>query len=129
MYASGCNALILPKRDWSFAQSTILKASAGAFEKLDIYWIEKESDLICYLNDNEIPLYCAHRKDAIGLYDFSFPDTCCIALGGSFRGLSSTITNASNQNIVIEYGREYRNALDAPSAISVIAFEILRQHK
>lgn len=32
LYASGCDAMILPKRDWSFAEQTILKASAGAYE-------------------------------------------------------------------------------------------------
>lgn len=129
LYASGCSALILPNRDWSMSEATILKASAGAFEKLDIFWIDSEKELIDYLETNKTPLYCAHRKDAISLFNFSFPNDFCIAIGGSFRGLSSLICENSTQNIVIEYGREFRNALDAPSAVSVLSFEVLRQMK
>lgn len=129
LYASGCKALILPNRDWSMSEGTILKASAGAFEKLDIYWIDSEMELVEYLNTNEINLLCAHRKNAISLYDYSFKGDFCIAIGGSFRGLSSLICENSKQNIVIEYGREFRNALDAPSAVSVLSFEVLRQMK
>ena len=40
LYASGCDAMILPKRDWSFAEQTILKASAGAYEKLPFYFVD-----------------------------------------------------------------------------------------
>lgn len=129
LYASGCACLILPDRDWSWAEGTILKASAGAFEKMEIYWIKQEQELIDYLEKNEISLLCAHRKEAISLYEYKFPDNFCIAIGGSFRGLSSLVCEHSTQNIVIEYGREFRNALDAPSAVSVIAFEALRQIK
>ncbi len=129
LYASGCSALILPKRDWSMAESTILKASAGAFEKMDIYWIDNEQELVDYLKLNNIPLLCAHRKNAMSLYDYAFPKNFCMAIGGSYRGLSSLICENSTQNIVIEYGRDFKNALDAPSAVSVIAFEVLRQNR
>ncbi|MGN1277376.1 MAG: 23S rRNA (guanosine(2251)-2'-O)-methyltransferase RlmB, partial [Floccifex sp.] len=129
LYASGASALILPNRDWSYSQQIILKASAGAFEKLSIFWIEKEQELLDYLNTYNIPLLCAHRKDAISLYDYQFEENCCLALGGSFRGLSSLIVNKSQQNILIPYGNDFRNALDAPSAISVLAFEYLRQRR
>ena len=45
LYASGCDAMILPKRDWSFAEQTILKASAGAYEKLPIYFVDSDEEL------------------------------------------------------------------------------------
>lgn len=127
LYASGCNALVLPNRDWNFADATIVRASAGAFEKMDIYWINNEQELVDYLKKYNIPLLCAHRKDAIPLYEYNFPEQFCACVGGSFRGLSSLLVSNSTQNIVIPYGNEVRNALDAPSAISVISFEVLRQ--
>ena len=129
LYASGAKSLILPLRDLSFADKTIVKASAGAFEKMDIYWIEKEEQLIHCCREKDIPLYCAHRKDAISLYEMNFPESFVLALGGSFRGLSSLVCENSSQNIVIPYGNDFKNALDAPSAISVLSFEILRQSK
>lgn len=129
LYASGAQALILPKRDWKEAEPVILRASAGAYEKLDIYFIDKEEELIDYIQTNHIPLYCAHRKEAKGLYAVHFPQDFCLAIGGAMRGLSSLITKNSTQNVVIEYGREYRNALDSASAVAVFSFEILRQKK
>ena len=129
LYASGCSALILPDRDWSMSESVIMKASAGAYERMDIYWIHTEDELISYLKKYNIPLYCASRKNAKGLYEIHFEKNFCMAIGGSFRGLSSMIESNSKQNVVIEYGREFRNALDAASAVSVISFEILRQRK
>ena len=127
LYASGCKTLILPDRDWSFAQSTILKASAGAYEKMNIYTIHEDVQLVEYLKEKKLPLISANRKDAIGLYEYTFPKDFVLALGGSYRGLSSTIIQGTNQSVVIEYGQDFRNALDAPSAIAVLAFEVLRQ--
>lgn len=127
LYASGCDGLILPNRDWSDAEVTILKASAGAFEKLPIYWIEKEEDLISYLDQHQIPLYCAYRANATNLFEIKFPKDVCIAIGGALRGLSATIINHSSKNIVIPYGREFRNALDTPSATAILSYELFRQ--
>ena len=129
LYAAGCSALILPERNWSGAEATIIKASAGAFEKLKVYYIKNDRELIDTLNKNDIPLFAAHRKDAVSLYDFSFPEMFCLAIGGALRGLNANITSYSRQNIMIEYGRDFRNALDTPAACAVFGFEILRQHK
>lgn len=127
LYASGVDGLILPERDWSEAEVTILKASAGAYEKLAIYWIRDEDELISFLNEKHIPLYCAYRACAKSIYDLQFPEDVCVAIGGSLRGLSAKILKHADQNIVIPYGRDFRNALDTPSASAVIGFEILRQ--
>ena len=129
LYASGASALILPKRDWSFAEETILKSSAGAYEKLPIYYVENDMSLVEYCRKKNLPILCAYRKDAKGLYEYNFEENFCLALGGALRGLSATIINASSQNIVIEYGRDFKNALDSASATSVFSFEILRQRK
>ena len=127
LYASGVDGLILPERDWSEAEVTILKASAGAYEKLAIYWIRDEDELISFLNEKHIPLYCAYRACAKSIYDLQFPEDVCVAIGGALRGLSAKILKHADQNIVIPYGRDFRNALDTPSASAVIGFEILRQ--
>ena len=129
LYASGCNALILPYRDWSMSENIILRASAGAYERLPIYFIRSDDELVEYVRQYEIPLYCAYRNQAMAHYEINYPDTCCVAIGGALRGLSARIIQASNQNIVIEYGRDFKNALDTPSATAVIAFEIMRQKK
>lgn len=127
LYASGCSSLILPDRDWSGAEKTIVKASAGAFEKLPIYQVSNDKELIVALQAHDIPLVCAHRSHAKRLYEYSFASTFCLAIGGALRGLSAVILQASIQNVYIEYGADFKNALDTPSATAIMAFEILRQ--
>ncbi|MBM6808489.1 TrmH family RNA methyltransferase [Faecalicoccus pleomorphus] len=129
LYAAGCNGLILMERDWSKVEPLILKASAGAFEHLSIYWIQKEEDLIYYLKQHAIPLVMAHRKDAISLYDYTFPENFCLALGGALRGISAQLAEHSTQNIFLEYGRDCRYALDTASTVSAFGFEIVRQRR
>lgn len=129
LYAAGCNGLILMERDWSKAEPVILKASAGAFEHLPLYWIQKEMDLTKYLKQQKIPLVMAHRKDAVSLYDYTFPADFCLALGGALRGISAQLAKHSAQNIFLEYGRECRYALDTASAVSAFGFEIVRQRR
>lgn len=129
LYAAGCDGLILPFRDWQKAETIILRSSAGAFEKLPIYMVKDDEALIQYLNTNDIPLYCAYRNQAQSLYDITFPDICCIAIGGAYRGLSRTLLDHAYQNVYIEYGRDFRNALDTASACAVFGFEIMRKRR
>lgn len=128
LYAAGCQGLFLPKRDWSFSESTVLKASAGAYDKLDIYQLE-ESHFFQTLKDANIPLLLAHRKDAVSLYDYEFEDTFCLAIGGALRGLNARFVQNANQHIFLEYGRDCKYALDTASAVSAFSFEILRQRR
>ncbi len=127
LYASGCDGVIYSKRNWQNAAGIIVKGSAGASEFLPQICCDDLTSVLHELAKRQIPLYCAERKDAISLYEFSFPSRLCIAIGGEMRGLSKTVKNASRQNIYIPYGREVRNALNAVSATAVFSFEILRQ--
>lgn len=129
LYATGADTLLLPKRDWSICEEIILKASAGAFEKLTIFYVENDQALVDICKFNHLPILCANRKDAKKLSDYHFPNDFCLALGGALRGLSSIVANASSQNIVIDYGRDFKNALDSASATAIFSFEILRQRK
>lgn len=127
LYASGCQGILSPKRHWQTATGILVKGSAGASEHLPWIVYESPQTILRELHAQKLPLLCAERKDAISLYDYTFPARFCIAIGGEMRGLSKAIKAASAQNLYIPYGREVRNALNAESATAVIAFEILRQ--
>ena len=51
------------------------------------------------------------------------------SLTSVFSKAASVQYNKHKQNIVVEYGRDFRNALDSASAAAVFSFEILRQKK
>lgn len=127
LYALGINDMVVLKRDWKQAEPIIQKASAGAYEKINVIQIEKDQQLVDYCQTNQIPILCAHRNNAIKLTEQDWPQMYCMAVGGALRGLSATITSNSHQNIYIPYLNDFRNALDTPGAISILAYEMQRR--
>ena len=45
------------------------------------------------------------------------------------RGLSKAVLDNIDKNIYIPYGNDFRNALNASSAIAVLGYEVLRQRR
>lgn len=129
LYAAGCHGLIVPIRNWSSEADVVTKSSAGASEYLNIIPVADMAEICSQLKERNIKLYCAMREDAIEYVNAKYNQPICIAFGGEKRGLSAKILKASDQNIYIGYGNEFRNALNGASAVSVIAFEALRQRK
>ena len=82
LYASGCDGVVLPPRNWTSAAAIVARASAGASEHLSMTIAEDMETTIAALKDQGIALICADRKDARCLYDYSFPDRLCLAIGG-----------------------------------------------
>ncbi len=127
LYAAGCSAVIVNQRNWSSAADVIAKSSAGASEYIAICSVENMQETLNEVKKAQFQIYCAQRSDAISLYEANFTSKVCLAIGGEMRGLSKVVLEASDQNIYIPYEYDFRNALNASSATSVIAFEIYRQ--
>ncbi len=129
LYSAGCTGVILRRRDWSHVDSTILKSSAGASEYIN--WIESDNlqqDLkICKQKGCQI--FSAMRKDAIPYFDQSYKGPMVLAIGGEMRGLSRQVLDETDQNIYIPYANDFRNALNASSAVAAISFEVVRQRR
>ncbi|WP_286356421.1 TrmH family RNA methyltransferase [Ileibacterium valens] len=128
LYAAGCSQVILNERDWSWSNPVILKASAGAWEKMNLSIIANEDELIEFKKLSQIPMFCASRKDPVSLFDYSFEPTVLGIIGGALRGISPKLENACDHRICIPYGNDFRNALDTPSAAAVFAFSWLRDN-
>ncbi|MBQ1305372.1 MAG: RNA methyltransferase [Erysipelotrichales bacterium] len=127
LYAAGCDAVIMPKREWAENENVIEKSSAGAYEKLPLITL-KES-ILENLKDYGIRIITAGRKDAQDMYDCDFTGHVCIAVGGPMRGLSALIEKYSSQTVYIPYERDFKNALNASSAVAVMAYEVYRQRR
>lgn len=130
LYAAGVQGIIVNPRNWTSAASTLAKSSAGASEYLAMYVSENDEDTIAYLKQNNIQIICANRSnDAIEMYDYNFQKDVCICIGGEKRGLSKAILQASDQDVYIPYQNDFRNALSAASAATILSYEVLRQRK
>ena len=127
LYSAGCTGLVMPQRDWSTAESTILKSSAGAFEYMNIVMCPDPAEAVRFFRKNGCRCLAAMREDAVSLYEADLTGPLLLALGGEMRGLSAGVLKETEQNIYIPYANDFRNALNASSAAAVIGFEAFRQ--
>ena len=126
LYASGCNGVLFSKYVMN-DEALIAKSSAGASEKMPIVIVEDTKTVLEHIVSSGIKVICAMRKDAVSMYEANFNTPVLLAIGGPKRGLSSSVLDYSNQNIYIPYATDFRNALNASSAISILAYEVYRQ--
>ncbi|MCR5794167.1 MAG: RNA methyltransferase [Solobacterium sp.] len=127
LYSAGCTGLIMPERDWTNAESTILRSSAGASEYMNIVMCPDPAQAVRYFRDRGCRCLAAMRKDAVSLYEADLTGPVLIALGGEMRGLSAGVLKETEKNIYIPYANDFRNALNASAAAAVIGFETYRQ--
>ena len=128
LMAAGCEGVLVNQRNWYESAGVIAKSSAGASEYLDVCPVIDWTDTLQMLKSDYVIL-AAQRKDAISLYEADLTRPCILAIGGEKRGLSNAVNNMADQNVFIPYAGDFRNALNASSAVSVMAFEIFRQNQ
>jgi 23S rRNA (guanosine2251-2'-O)-methyltransferase len=128
LLAAGCEGVIVGARNWLDSASTVTKSSSGASEYLPIYVADDLAETIVKIKQSHMIL-CATRKEAVSIYQYAYDRPLLLAIGGEKRGLSKIVLNNSDQNIYIPYADNFRNSLNASSAVSVIAFEIMRQQQ
>lgn len=130
LYAAGCDAILLSPRNWTSAATILARSSAGASELMKMVVCEDMEQTLQTLKANNYKIVCANRNDkAIEMYDYNFNQSVCICIGGEKRGLSKIVENNSDQDVYIPYNNDFKNALSAASASTILAFEILRQRK
>ncbi len=127
LYSAGCDGLIIADRDWSYSDSTIVKSSAGASEWLNICSSSDLASDLMKCKKAGCSIIGAHRKDAISFFDVDFKVPLVLCVGGEMRGLSKKVQEVIDFHCYIPYANDFRNALNASSAISVISYEVFRQ--
>lgn len=130
LYAAGCDGILVSERNWTTAASTLAKSSAGASEYLPMIVCTDFDETLQYIKNKGVRIICANRDDSsIVMYDEDYTKSICICIGGEKRGLSKVILNNSDQNVYIPYNQEFKNALSAQSASTILAYEVLRQRR
>ena len=129
LYAAGCSGVLLNGRNWTQQDNLIAKSSAGASEYIRLIDCENMEKTLLDCKQKGCQVYCAMRKDAVEMYDVDYTGPFVLAIGGEKRGLSKLVLNQSNQNIMIPYANDFKNALNASSAVAAVAFEVVRQRR
>lgn len=126
LYAAGTDGIILPERNWMEFSGTVARSSAGTSELANIY-VSDPFEAVKLFKENGFEIVCAEIRDSVSLFDHDFSKPLLLVVGGEKRGISRKLLDLADTNVRIEYGREFMGSLPSASAVSVIAFEILRQ--
>lgn len=114
------HAIVLPMRDYSNMEATILKSSAGAFDMLDVVLAEDLASDLASLKA-EYTIMALNRSDkATDIFKTDYPKKRIIVLGGEKRGINKHVMELVDHEVFIDYPSDFRNALNATSALSVM---------
>ena len=127
LFATGCDGIILPKRNWMSAAGVVARSSAGASERFPMYTAEP-SDAVDIFKALGFSVVCAEEKTdfVLGKCELKLP--ILLIVGGEKRGISKDILSRADMLVKIDYAREFRASLSAASATTMFAYEIMRQN-
>lgn len=127
LYAAGADGIILPERNWMSASGTVIKASAGTTEMIDIF-AGDTIEAINILKKMNYTVISAGIRDSVSLYNIELKKPLLLIIGGEKRGISRSLLELSDATVRIDYGRNFMGSLTTASSAAIIAFEILRQN-
>jgi len=126
IYVAGFEGVILSARDWSHVEATLLKSSAGAFERLMVLMMD-DIHLIKDLKTAGYTLAVTHRSPTSTSYQsYAYPTPLILAIGGELRGLSRAVLELADDALRIDYPSHVKLALSAVSACALLVFEAQR---
>lgn len=128
LYSFGCHSVLLRKRLWNESEIQILKSSAGASEKMNLFLSDDLVSDIKSLKENGYTVVCAHRKDAKDCRKLGWPKKTVLIIGGEMRGISSGLMALKDISVFVPYANDFRNALNASSATAVLAYSYFEAH-
>ena len=127
LYATGCDGIILPERNWMSAAGVVSRSSAGASELFPIF----KSDAITaaeIFKEKGYTIVCAdeNTENVLGKCELKLP--ILLIVGGEKRGISASLMKYADIRVKIDYKREFNASLSAASATTMFAYEIMRQN-
>ncbi|MBQ8861943.1 MAG: RNA methyltransferase [Clostridia bacterium] len=129
LYAAGVDGIVLEKRNWLSAAGVVCRASAGASEMFDLSWGEPEEIAEVFHAHGYTIVAADKTENAVSVYDTQVRFPVLLVIGGEKRGISAEFSALCDKTVMLDYGRDFRAALSAASASSIIAFEIFRQNR
>ena len=127
LYAAGVDGVILRARDWLSAAGIVVRASAGASERLALARVESIGEAIAFAKEAGLTIaYSEHSRRARSCYEADLTVPLLLLLGGEKRGIASKWRAAADLALRIPYGVSGLS-LGTAAAAAVLAFETRRQ--
>lgn len=128
--AFGFTAVLSDNRQFGDSEAIVLRSGAGAFDQIKYYGSKDMEKQLYLLKQQGYTLTALQRSShSCDLYDSTFLGKQVVVLGGEQRGIRKSSLALCERKIFIPYGSTFRNALNATSALAVVAGEIFRSRR
>ena len=129
LYAAGADGLAVRRREWGESEATVVKASAGASELLPIAEVDSVESAADLFKENGLAVACTAKRDATPIYDADLSGPLFLLVGGERRGITREFLSRADLVLEIPYRRRFSLSLGTVAAVSVLAFEVMRQRR
>lgn len=127
--AFGAGWVLCDRKEWLKDEPTVLRSSAGAFERLPITVPDSLRPALQGLKAHGVRLLAALEEGTIGLYDTDLSGSVAWMVGGEKRGLTQPLREVADVSVRIPT-RPDAPPLPASHAVAILAAETFRQrHK
>jgi 23S rRNA (guanosine2251-2'-O)-methyltransferase len=127
LYAAGADGLAVRPREWGASEATVVKASAGTFDLLPIADVESAEAAAELFAARGLAVACTAKRDATSIYDADLSGPLFLLVGGERRGVTREFLSRADLVLEIPYSRRSPVSLGTVAAVSVLAFEVMRQ--
>jgi 23S rRNA (guanosine2251-2'-O)-methyltransferase len=124
--ATAVDAIIIPEKNSVKVNHTVIKASSGATNFIDIILIKSTNDAIKSLREKGYKILGTSLNSSITHYDYNFEGHICLILGSEGIGIRKSIMRFCDDLIKIPIIGKIES-LNVSVAAGVILYEILRQ--
>jgi 23S rRNA (guanosine2251-2'-O)-methyltransferase len=129
LYAAGADGLVVRPREWGESEATVVKASAGAFDLLPIAHVDGAEAAADLFKERGLAVACTAKRDATPIYDADLSGPLFLLVGGERRGITREFLSRADLVLEIPYRRRFSLSLGTVAAVSVLAFEVMRQRR
>ena len=127
LYACGVDGIILSERNWMTAAGVVARSSAGASELLPIYR-SSPLDAISIFKSMGYTTVAADLRTENSLTSTPLKHPLLLVVGGEKRGISRSVLDNIDLLVKIPYASSFNASLSAASAVTMFAYEIMRQN-
>ncbi len=128
LYACGAEGIILGERNWYSASGVIARASAGASELLHVYSADTDT-VVSVFKEKGYRIVAGDLRTEHTLGQTELPCPILLVVGGEKRGISKKLLDAVDIKVKIPYAQDFHASLSAASAVTMFAYEIMRQKR
>ncbi len=130
LYAAGAHGLVLRKRNWTSASAIVGRSSAGASELMPIALAESAMEAAKYFRQQGLLVATAAKSStSVSLFEAELRQPLFVVLGGERRGVTRSFQRQADLLLEIPYGRPFGQSLGTVSAVSILAYEVMRQRR